>query len=65
MAHWPTTQSGSTVDVATPFPLIWFGLAFLRIRLPCSEPTTDDLNSMVALAVGTYTLESRTNAVSY
>ena len=34
-------------------PPIWFGLAFLRTRLPCSDPTTDDKNSRVELAVGT------------
>ena len=46
-------------------PPIWFGLAFLRIRLPCSGPTTDDLNSRVEFAGGTYSLLSRTNAVSF
>ena len=34
-------------------PPIWFGLAFLRTRLPCSDPTTDDKNSRVELVVGT------------
>ena len=37
----------------SPIPPIWFGLAFLRTRLPCSDPTTDDKNSRVELAVGT------------
>ena len=38
---------------AAAIPPIWFGLAFLRTRLPCSDPTTDDKNSRVELAVGT------------
>ena len=38
---------------AGSIPPIWFGLAFLRTRLPCSDPTTDDKNSRVELAVGT------------
>ena len=38
---------------AGPIPPIWFGLAFLRTRLPCNDPTTDDKNSRVELAVGT------------
>ena len=38
---------------ASLIPPIWFGLAFLRTRLPCSDPTTDDKNSRVELAVGT------------
>ena len=39
--------------VLPSIPPIWFGLAFLRTRLPCSDPTTDDKNSRVELAVGT------------
>ena len=50
-------------------PPIWFGLAFLQTRLPCSDPTTDDKNSRVELAVGTWTLEllvvSSMNAVNF
>ena len=46
-------------------PPIWFGLAFLQIRLPCSDPTTDDLNSRVEFAGGTYSLEAGMNAESF
>ena len=38
---------------------------FLMLPLPRSGPTTDDLNSRVEFAGGTYSLESRTNAVSF
>ena len=72
--HLPTTKafpyyvilwSSRTSKEGFLIPPIWFGLAFLRIRLPCSDPTTDDLNSMVELAGGTSSLLSRTNAVSF
>ena len=45
-------------SVVEHIPPIWFGLAFLRTRLPCSDPTTDDKNSRVELAEGTKKLES-------
>ena len=35
------------------------------LALPRSGPTTDDLNSSVEYAGKTYSLESRTNAVSF
>ena len=51
--------------VNSSIPPIWFGLAFLRIRLPCSDPTTDDFKSRVELVVGTYSIKSCMNAVSF
>ena len=50
---------------AYTIPPIWFGLALLRIRLPCSDTATDDLNSRVEFPGGTYFLESHTNAVFF
>ena len=46
--------NSSPQNNAMGIPAIWFGLAFLRIRLPYSDPTTDDLNSRVEFAGGTY-----------
>ena len=44
---------GSLQGSLVRIPPIWFGLAFLRIRLPCSDPTKDDLKSRVEFAGGT------------
>ena len=35
-----------TIDPRSILP-IWFGLAFLRIRIPCCDPTTNDLKCRV------------------
>ena len=49
MADHAKSHHGGVISI----PPIWFGLAFLRTRLPCSDPTTDDKNSRVELVVGT------------
>ena len=60
-----TRKALEATVVKQGIPPIRFGVAFLRIRLPCSDPTRDDLNSGVEFAAGTYSLESCMNAVSF
>ncbi len=44
---------GCLILVAICIPPIWCGLAFLQIRLPCCDTTTNDLNCRVDFAKGT------------
>ena len=41
------------VSTADNIPPVWFGLAFLRIRLPYCDTATNDLKSRVEFAGGT------------